>query len=441
MVGGNWTTQNKVLPGVYTNYEGKGNNPAVTGERGIVGLPVIFPWLLEKTVISVDAAAAEKLIASFGLDALLIREAIKNASEILLYRINSGTKATVTQGNLICTAKYSGLYGNKLSVSIENTVGAAGKFDVITWLDTSEIDRQTVTAISELEDNEWINFTKAAEEEILAVSAGKPLASGANGAVTNFDWVAFLSAIELYTVDAIACPSADSDIKSLFLLFAKRMIREEGKYLQVVVPDTAIVDFEGVLSVKNGVMLEDGTLISNVQATAYVAGATAACPLTQSLTNATYIGAVDVDTRYTVAQQTEFAKSGQLVFIPAPVGGNSVVIQKDINTLISFTDKRTYALSKNKIIRTLFAISREINDRGMRYYSGKRANDANGRTLFQTDILSYFRTLESTGVIRDVAPADIIVSPGNLIDAIVVTYAIHSVDVIETIYNTITVEG
>ena len=42
MPGGNWVTQNKRLPGVYINYVGEGNNPAVTGDRGAVGLPFLY---------------------------------------------------------------------------------------------------------------------------------------------------------------------------------------------------------------------------------------------------------------------------------------------------------------------------------------------------------------------------------------------------------------
>jgi hypothetical protein len=365
---------------------------------------------------------------------------MKNSSQAYFYRLNTGTKATATIGNLLCTALYSGTYGNRLSVSVENTVGQTGKFDVVTWLDTTEIDRQTVADITGLEDNEWIAFAATAGENTLAVNAGTKLENGADGAATSADYADFLSRIELQTVNAVACPVDDPDVKALFIAFEKRMIQEEGKYLQVAVPDDNS-DFEGVLSAKNGVILEGGVHVTNVMATAYLAGATAACPLTESLTNAPYIGAVDVDTRYTTAQQTEFAKSGQIVFIPSPVGGNSVVIQKDINTLTTFTKTHTYAMSKNKVIRTLFSIATEISNRGMLYYSGKVANDENGRKLFQADILSYFRMLEKSSIIRDVAPEDITVAQGELIDAMVVNYAVRPVDVIETIYNTIVVEG
>lgn len=440
MAGGNWTTQNKVLPGVYTNYSGNGAQPSASGATGVVSIPVILPWLQEKKLIALTKAAAEKLAADLGSAALLITEAYKNAALVYFYRLNVGTKATATLGNLVCTALYSGTYGNRLSVSVENTVGQTGKYDVVTWVDAKEVDRQTVVDITGLVANSWVKFAASGEQTVLTVSAGTALTTGTDGAATTADYAAFLAAVELQTVNAIACPTDDADIKALFIAYAKRMVQDEGKYLQVVVPDTQ-ADFEAVLSVKNGVILEDGTHVTNEMATAYLAGATAACPLTGSLTNAPYVGAVDVDTRYTVSEQAGCAKSGQIVFIPAPVGGNGVLVQKDINTLVTFTPDRTYIMSKNKIIRALYSICTYINNLGMMHYSGKVANSVDGRNLFQADILAYFRQLAANGILRDVVPEDIVVQAGELGDAMVVSYAVRPVDVIETIYNTITVEG
>lgn len=440
MAGGNWTVQNKVLPGVYINYAGSGANPPVEGDNGIVGIPAIFPWLKEKTLILLTRKDAKSLAADFGTAALPVTEAMKNSAYVYFYRLNVGTNASATIENLVCTALYSGTYGNKLSISIENTVGQTGKFDVVTWLDTKEIDRQTVSNIEGLTDNNWIKFAMAASDPELSINAGTKLSNGTDGTATSADYADFLSKIELQTVNAIACSTDDPTVKALFIAFEKRMVQEEGKYLQTVISDSP-ADFEGVISVKNGVILEDGTHVTKEAATAYVAGATAACPLTESLTNAKYSGAVDVDERYTTTQQIEYAKTGQMIFIPSPVGGNEVWIQKDINTLTTFTTDHTYAMSKNKIIRTLYSICTEIRNRGMLYYSGKVANSKDGRNLFQAEILSYFRSLEANGVLKDVAPEDIAVSQGNLIDAMVVDYTVRPVDVIETIYNTIVVEG
>lgn len=440
MAGGNWTAQNKILPGVYTNFKGKGAKPSSGGTRGIVGLPITLPWLPAGELIEVYPEDAASYIADYGDYALTLQETMKNASKVLLYRLNSGTKATVQLGNLKCTAKYTGTFGNRLKVSIENVLGETGKFYVVTWLDTEELERQKVSNSSELKGNDWIDFTSSGDGS-LVINAGVALINGADGIVTNSNYVSFLSAMETQEFNAVACTTDAVDIKNLFIAFANRLRDDEGRYIQVVVPDTLAGDFEGVISVKNGVYLEGGVHVDKVKATAYIAGATAATPLTESLTNAPYKGAVDVDERYTLSQQEQLAKTGQMVFIPTSVGSNKVVIQKDINSLVTFTDKKPYSFSKNKIIRILDSIGTEIFTRGTLSFIGKTQNNKEGRDLFKAEILTYFRTLEAQGVIRDVAPEDITVNQGTLIDSIVVDYVVRPVDTMDVIYNTIVVEG
>lgn len=441
MAGGNWITQNKVLPGVYTNYIGRGNNPEITGDRGIVALPVTWSWLPEHELITVWPEDTPQLLADFPGDSVLLGETMKNAIKCLMFRLNKGTRAGCTIGNLKVEALHSGGYGNRFSVSIEALPGDNGKFAVITWFDAEEVERQTAADITTLVDNDWLHFSAVADDNSLQANAGTQLTGGGNGTVTAADHVAFLAAVEPEIVHAVAAPTSDVDIRNLYVSFAKRMIQDNGKYLQVVVSRSTTADFEGVISIQNGVILENGTHIDSVKATAYIAGATAAVPLGESLTNAAYTGAANADEKYSIHEQEDFARAGQMVFIPAPIGNNRVLIQKDINTLTTFTEKRTYALSKNKIIRTLFAIATEIHNRGTMYYIGKVPNNQRGRDLFKAEILSYFRELEAAEALRDVVPEDIVVKPGKLVDAIVVDYAVRIVDVIETIYNTIVVEA
>ena len=42
--GGNWVTQNKVLPGAYINFVSLGSANAELAERGVVALPVSMDW-------------------------------------------------------------------------------------------------------------------------------------------------------------------------------------------------------------------------------------------------------------------------------------------------------------------------------------------------------------------------------------------------------------
>lgn len=441
MAGGTWVTQNKVLPGVYTNFIGVGPKPSVIADRGVVALPVTLPWLPEKEVLALYPKDVAQFTADYGALAVPVREVMKNAKQLYFYRLNKGTRAKATIHQLVCTAKYSGSFGNRFEVSVENALGESGKFHVITWFDTDELERQTVSSVKELVDNDWIVFSQLAEDSTLEINAGVPLTGGDNGTVTVADYAKFFSAIETYTFNAIACPSTEMEIKALFVAFVKRMVNDEGKYMQGVIPDILTADFEGLISVKNGVHLEGGEHIPLTTAAAYIAGATASVSLGASLTHANYEGAVDVDVRYTEPEQKVLATTGQLAFIPSPTKSNRVVVQKDINTLVTFDDKKTYAMSKNKIIRIAYDLAININNIGLNFFIGKVPNDEEGRSLLHAAVLEYFRELEKQRALRDVLPEDIVVSPGRLIDAVVVDYKAKVVDVMEIIYNTIYIYG
>lgn len=439
MAGGTWTTQNKILPGVYTNIIGEGPKPSVLGDRGVVALPVVLPWFPEHTVMTLEPADAARFVTDFGSYAVPVREAMKKAALLYFYRLNSGVKATATVGNLLCTAKYTGTFGNRLKVSVENRLG--GGFSIVTWLDAKEVDRQTVETITEVVSNDWLDFS-ALEGATLQINAGVSLLGGTDGTVTNSDYAAFLSAIETHSFDAIACTSSETDVKNLFVAFVKRMINDEGRYMQGVIPDIATADFEGIISVKNGVYLEGGEHVPNTIACAYIAGATAAVPLSESLTEALYQGAVDVDRRYTTSEQKVLASTGQMVFIPSGTQSNKAIIQKDINTLTTFDDTHTYAMSKNKVIRIIHYLANGIDAIGRNWFIGKTPNDEVGRSQLHRNLLTdLFRELERQRALRDVTPEDIVVNKGVNIDAVTVDYSAKVVDVIEIIYNTIRVKG
>lgn len=440
MAGGFWSQQDKVLPGVYLNYKSEGANPQPASSRGIVGLAVSLPWCADHEVINLTGGAAASLAALIGKTAALpITEAAKNASLIRLYRLNKGAAATATMGNLVCTAAHTGATGNRISVSIENTVGQSGKYDVVTWLDAAEYDRQTAGSVSGLKDNDLVKFTKSASADTLAVNAGTNLEGGTDGTTTTADHTAFLAAMELQAVNAIACVSNDADVKALYVAWTKRQQQEEGVDVCAVLPDIAGADHETVISVKNGVYLEDGTHIPKEIAAAYIAGATAGSALTDSLTNAAYDGAARPDTLYTKAEQIDFVRGGQMVFIPAPGDTGGAVIQKDINTLVTYTQNKTYLLSKNKIVRLLFDAREKIRLKGQKYYSGKIDNSVSGRELLQKDILADFRAYEQQGLLHDVVPEDIVVRQGDLPDAVVVDFTMRGVDKMEIIYGSMTI--
>lgn len=433
MAGGTWLNTNKMLPGVYTNFS-ISPKAASSGIYGIVSLALILPWFVASTIIRITQATVDSYLTILGEAGLPLQEAFKNANEVLLYKLNAGTAATATIGTQTVTAKYGGTYGNNISIIIESVVGETGKYYVITYINGKEHERQKVTDASELIDNDYILFTHSSTT--LTTTAGTTLSGGADGTVTNSAYVSYLQALELYHFNAVACTSSAEDIKALYIDFTKRLINDEGRYHQLVVADSG-ADFEGIISVKNGVTLADGTIVSKENACAYIAGATAAVDLSSSLTNAEYLGAVDVSERYTTAQQISMVEEGQMIFVPSL--DNKVYIQMDINTLKTFTDNRNAGYKKNKVIRTIYAIANEIDKIAKDNFIGKVLNNDDGHNLLKSAIIVYLQKLTGSRVIKNVEPDDIQVSSTQVSNAIEITYAVQPIDTIDVIYNTIVI--
>ena len=98
--GGTFTVQNKILPGAYINFVSLGS-VARMGTRGVAALALELNWGPEDKVFSMYAEDFNKSAQTvFGYDPtaaeiLLVREALKRARTLLIYRVNSGgQKAT-----------------------------------------------------------------------------------------------------------------------------------------------------------------------------------------------------------------------------------------------------------------------------------------------------------------------------------------------------------
>lgn len=237
---------------------------------------------------------------------LLFREAKKNAQTVLLYRLNTGAPAKAQIGEtLSVTAKYGGEKGNDISIRISENVLDSKKFDVTTFVGTDEADRQTVKTAEELTANAYVAFQG---EGALELTAGTKLSGGENGTASVADYTAFLDAAETEYFNTIALPVADNEqLKATFAAFIKRLRDKQGQKVQGVVADYA-GDYEGIINVTGGVVLEDGTEITPEKATAWVAGASAGATFNQSLTFVEYEGAVDVLNRLDEDQVIERLK-------------------------------------------------------------------------------------------------------------------------------------
>lgn len=432
MAGGMWEVQNKVRPGVYINFKSTGLQGVVFGERGTVALPMTLDWGPEQEVQKIESADLSGLFYLLGHtivdpELLLLKEAFKGAKTVLFYRLNKGTKATATIGECTITAKYSGTLGNKIKVVIQSSVVDEEKYDVQVFVGQTEVDFQTVSDVKELQNNSFVEFSG---EGTLTLTAGLPLTGGDDGTVSTVEYADFLAKIEAYEFNTICYAGPDIAIKQLFSFFTRRLRDEEGIKIQCVLAENS-EDYEGILSVKNGVILEDGTELPAEKAVAYVAGASAGCRIYESLTYSKYPGVVNVDNRLTHSEIIEALQAGHIVFVPK---NDAVIIEQDINTLTTFTPEKNQIFRKNRPIRTLDQINNDVRRLLEERYIGKVNNNDDGRNLVKNDILRYLQELERLSALQNVQQEDVIVTKGMENDAVVVDIYAQPVDSMEKFY-------
>ena len=118
----------------------------------------------------------------------------------------------------------------------------------------------------------------------------------------------------------------------------------------------------------------------------------------------------------------------------------AIVIEKDINTLHTFTVEKDYQFSKNRVIRTLDEIANSVRLTWEKSYVGKVDNDDQGRKDYKADLIYYFTELQRLRAIQNFdSSTDIDVLPGNDVDSVVVNVHIQPVDAMEKLYMTVMV--
>ena len=438
MAGGIWIEQNKVRAGAYINVQTNGLVKEGVSNVGVIALPMQLGFAPENEVIAIEKSdnIREKLGYELTAPELkLLREAFKRVNKVLVYRINlGGEKATaeICEG-VTATARYTGTLGNTIIISIKANLKDIEKFDVVTYLNSALVDKQTVATTEELQDNAYVQFTG---EGVLATNAGATLQNGTDGTVEVRNYTEMLDALSVQDFNALAVPTKDETVKEACVGWARRMRDTEGKYIQVVVSELT-ADDEAVIDVLNGVILKDGTTIEPHEATVWVAAASAGAGVKSSNTYTTYEGAVDVTTRYTNSKIIEALQAGQYLF--TPIRGR-VVVEQDINSLTTFTDAKNQWFAKNRVLRTLDDIANNTKREFEDNFIGKVQNNQDGRELFKINRINYFNNLQALGAIEEFQAEDIEVLAGKMKDSIVVNVAVKPVDAMEKLYMTVEVQ-
>lgn len=447
MAGGLWTSQNKVLPGVYINVKSQPSVNVSIGTRGVVAICEPLSWGETGKVMTITPG--EDLRPYIGYDitasqALFLREMFKGSDstsapiKVLLYRPagSSGAAATATIGNLVATAQYVGVRGNDITVALIADPDNVGYYNVQTVIDGSVVDDQYVNAIASLIDNAWVEWSGSGS---LAADSGTALTGGVDPTVSASDYADFLTAIEPYTFDIITYDGSTATVISAIAAFVARMNESAGRKCQAVMAGSdALVNSKYVIAVANGVKLSDGTSLTAGQATYWVAGVEAGALYYESLTYAQYPGAIEANPKMSDAALETAIAGGSLCFTDT---FDRVKICTDINTKTSVSVDEGAEFKKNRVMRVVNQLCNDVYEYFSEAFIGKVDNNASGRALLRAWLIGYLNEMQANNGIQNFVAEDVSVEAGTAIDAVVINVAIQPVDAIEKIYMTVTVNA
>lgn len=442
MAGGTWTSQNKVRPGVYIRFTSSRGLGITVGERGTVTICEPMSWGPVGQVMTVEAGADMTPFCGYDItapQAQFLNEIFKGSNRtpapntLLLYRptATGSAQATATTGVLTATALYPGVRGNDITIVITEVVDDEGTFTVSTVVDGNIVDEQTGANASDLVANDWVTWSGTGA---LTATVGTPLTGGVDGTVQSAAYSTYLTAIEPYKFDIMIYDGSDSTVQDAMVAFIKRLADENGQYSQLVASGLTNPDSRYVIDVESGVTLSSGVELTAQQATWWVGGAEAGARYNQSLTYASYPGAISCTPVMTNAQYIAAINAGQIVFF---ADDNEVRIETDINSLTTFTPDITNVYRKNRVMRLCNTIANDVYKQFSQNFIGVVNNNEQGRALFQAAIVGYLLDIQGNQGIQNFSAEDVEVLPGTDIDAIIVNVTLQAVDSVEKIYMTL----
>ena len=437
--GGTWLTQNKVLPGTYVVFSSIAKASATLSDRGYAAAPFILSWGPEKEVFAVTSGEFQKnskAIFGYAYDhpkMLALREIFLHATTVYCYRLGEGAnKAT----NTFAEAKYPGVRGNDITITIAANVDSGELWDVSTYLDGICVDTQTVATAADLVANDFVTFKSAAE---LTATAGTALEGGTDvESISGDSHQAFLKKTEAYAFNALCCPATDETTVKLYAAHTERVRDEVGAKFQLIAWKPATVDYEGVIGVWNSA---SHATIANVDENAIVYWATgthAGVAVNKSLTNFKYDGELIIDTDFTQAELEQAIKAGKFMF--HNVNGATRVLE-DINTLLTLSDTKGEVFQSNQTIRVCDQIANDVAVLFNTRYVGTVPNDASGRASLWGDIVKLIQELEKIRAVENFDTESVTCEQGDKKKAVLCTInGLNIVNAMSQLYMSVIIQ-
>lgn len=450
--GGTWTVQNKVRPGAYINFVSVPKALGTLGTRGTVAVGMPMTWGAPNELIHLTgddlisgASLAKVGVTTADMEASLpYRVALAGCFNALLFRTDvGGTKAsaTIVDGALKASAKYAGTTGNKITIATQDGVPAEGYTTVVVLVSGLLRESFVVQKISELEqiDSAFVDFEVLNDDVDIPQTAGVALTGGTNGQVNKEMYTTFFNLLDTKDFQCLAMYDTDATVAPMLKTRVNLWREKRGKKVQAVVYNAADSDYEGIISVNQGFKTATETVDTSLFML-WTASKVAGAQVNESLTAAVVEDAVEIINPVAEDDIEDALTAGRFIITYRQDG--AVCVEKDINTLHTFTVDKGYAFSKNRVIRCLDEIGNSTALIFNRNYAGKVDNDSTGRNQYKTELITMFDNLVGLRAITNFDGAgDIVVLPGEAADAVVVDVVVQPVDSMEKLYMTVNVNA
>lgn len=476
MAAGSFLFENKLRPGCYIQIKGVPRASSNMSERGTVAILMnadsgnLITELSANDILTGASSAKGFPLGSFTDTKSILNYVYPYVNSIIVCRLNAGgTAASVVvlkEGEtpkLTATAKFAGIAGNKLSVLIVAEQNGEGKykgtgFFVRTSMDGEVVDEQNIKLATELKDNDYVKFTKA-EGLVLAAVAAKDLTGGANGTESEQNLTKILSKLSGMQWNTLGFCGKDEN-RSVVETYIKHLREDKGKYRQGVLFNMSSADYEGIISTYQAFAVDDDDVefletptdgdaetrrqaelrLRQMFAVGFVAAITAGSDVNISNTYAPVpSNVVEVIPAPDEDEDVEAQlKLGLLTFTHN--SANNIVIEKDINTLHTYTQTRTAPFSKNRVIRTLDELSNTKVAVWESMFIGKIDNNPTGRNLLKSQIMNIIQSLVKLGALSN-SDVQITVEQGDDVDKVRSYETVRPIDAMEQLYSYVTVLG
>lgn len=447
-VSGTWTVQNKQRPGAYINFVSVPRPVGAIGSRGVVicALPMTWGPINKLITLTGDDLLNGQSISKIGCDAYNVEEslpyrlALAGCYKALIYRLDiGGAKASVALGSdLTVNAKYAGSTGNNISVVITKDKPVEGQYSVDVLFKKVKKESFVVSSAEELKTikSDWVDFVGAGTT--VPETAGANLENGTNGQAST-DLESFFNLASGETWNCLAVNSTAAEIQTSISEFIQNMRDTRGKKVQGVVYDYAEANHEGLISVNQGFTTAKDTVDVDLFPI-YVASITAGAEINESNTARVVEDAETIINPIEENKVEDALREGKFLLTYRQDG--MVCVEKDINTLTTFTVDKGDVFSKNRVIRCLDEIGNSVALKFNTNYCGKIDNNAIGRNLYKVELMSMMDSLVDIGAIQNFKGAeDITVLPGADLESVVVDMVIQPVNSIEKLYMTVNVNA